>query len=115
MENESANRDTSLAAMTLARNAAEWISVNRPDISLGVEPKMLLVAEDDEFTLLELENYGKAGNAVKLCDGPFGDLWWCDPEGRETALHECLLYAVKGTAVASRRTVVIRFYRPDLA
>lgn len=98
-------------AMAHAQSAASWISVNRPDIALGVEPKTLLIAEDDEFSLPELEDFGRAGNAIKLFDGPFGGLWWCDPEGRETARHECVLYAAKATSVVSQRTVVLRFHR----
>lgn len=99
-------------AIAHAQSAASWISFNRPDIAFGVEPKILLIAEDDEFSLPELEDFGRAGNAVKLVDGPFGGLWWCDPQGRETARHECVLYAAKATSMVSQRTVVLRFHRP---
>lgn len=100
-------------AMAHARTAALWISANRPDVAMGVEPELRLVAEDDQFTLPELEDYGRSGNAVKLCSGDFGALWWCDPEGRQTSRHECLLYAAKATVEALPRTILLRFYRPE--
>jgi hypothetical protein len=99
-------------AMAHAQSAALWISSNRPDIAFDVQPKMLLVADEDEFALPELEDFGRAGSAVKLCSGPFGELWWRDPEGRETAHHECLLYVIKAASAATRRTVLLRFSRP---
>lgn len=101
----------SAAALTHAQSAAAWISSNRPDVYLGVEPKICLVANDDSLTLPQLEDYGRAGNAVKLCDGPFGELWWCDPEGRKSGLHQCLLYAAKVTSMVAGRTVLLRFHR----
>lgn len=97
-------------AIAHAKSAASWISFNRPDIALGVEPSILLVAEDDEFSLPELEHFGRTGSAVKLFDGSFGGLWWCEPQGCETALHECVLYAAKATSMVSQRTVVLRFH-----
>lgn len=104
---------SSQAAMADAQTAALWISANRPDVAMGVEPELLLVADDDVFTLPELEDYGRAGNAIKLFSGDFGDLWWCDPEGRKTFRHECLLYAAKATTGALSRTILMRFYRPE--
>ena len=101
------------AAMADARTAALWIAANRPDVAMGAEAELLLVADDDEFTLPELEDYGRAGNAIKLCSGIFGDLWWCDPEGRKVFRHQCLLFANKATHGASARTILLRFNRPQ--
>lgn len=100
-------------AMAHARTAAAWIAANRPDISFGVDAKLLLIAEDDCYTLVDLENSGRAGNSVLLSEGPFGKLWWCDPEGREAAIHECLLYAARGADAGSDRAVLIRFSRSE--
>ena len=99
------------AAMEHAKSAAMWIASHRPDISMSSEPRLLLIADDDNFTLPELEDYGNAGNAIMLCDGKFGKLWWCDPEGRETDTHTCLLYAKKANTFAQARTVILRFNR----
>lgn len=99
-------------AIAHARTAAKWIASNRPDISFGAEPGLMLIAEDDHYSLVDLEtSTGFAGNAVKLSDGVFGELWWCDPQGRETDIHECLVFAAKGTSGASARTVLMRFLR----
>lgn len=99
-------------AMAHARAAALWISCNRPDVAMGTEPDLKLVADDDSFTLPELEDFGRAGNAIKLCKGEFGELWWCDPEGRPTTSHTCLLQATKATQTASPRTILLRYFRP---
>jgi hypothetical protein len=96
--------------MSHAQSAVLWISYNRPDITLGVEPTILLVGDDDAFSLAELEDYGRAGNAVNLCEGPFGELWWCDPLGLERIVNTCLLYAAT-TSHFSRREVVLRYFR----
>ncbi|WP_155293121.1 hypothetical protein [Comamonas testosteroni] len=101
------------SALANAQKAALWISTNRPDVAMGLVPEIKLVAEDDVFTLPELEDYGRAGNAIKLCNLEFGDLWWCDPEGRPTASHKCLLYPPKASLAASARTALLRFYRPE--
>ncbi|TXH00077.1 MAG: hypothetical protein E6R08_01170 [Nevskiaceae bacterium] len=100
-------------AMAHARTAAAWVAANRPDISFGVEPDLMLVAEDDHYSLVHLEHSGRAGNSVLLSEGAFGALWWCDPQGRETATHECLLYAAKGTDAGSARSVLMRFNRGE--
>lgn len=100
-------------AMANAQKAALWISENRPDVAMGIAPDIKLVADDDVFTLPELEDYGRAGNAIKLCNLEFGVLWWCDPEGRPTESHMCLLYPPKTNQTASARTVLLRFYRPE--
>ena len=89
MRTDAVELETSSAhvAMADARKAAQWIAANRPDVAVGAEPVLLLVADDDVFTLPELEDYGRAGNAVRLCSGDFGDLWWCDPENRQVPLR----------------------------
>ena len=79
-------------------------------LAVGAEPVLLLVADDDVFTLPELEDYGRAGNAVRLCSGDFGDLWWCDPENRQVSSHQCLLFTKKDSQGASARTVLLRFH-----
>lgn len=99
--------------MEHARASAAWIAVNRPDVSFGAEPELLLIAEDDHYSLVALEDSGRAGNAVKLCDGEFGTLWWCDPEGRESDVHECLLQTVQGTNFTSARMVLMRYRRVE--
>jgi len=99
------------AAMIHAKAAAAWIAAHRPDVSFGAEPELQLIAESDHYSLVELEGSGYAGKAVKLTAGAFGDLWWCDPEGREPAVHDCLLYADQGAISASARTVLMRFRR----
>lgn len=100
------------AAMEHAKSAAMWIAAQRPDVSMGSEPMLLLIADDDNFSLPELEDYGRAGNAIMLCDGSFGQLWWCDPEGRKTASHECLLYTARATQTATSHTILLRFNLP---
>ena len=112
MRTDAVELETSSAhvAMADARKAAQWIAANRPDVAVGAEPVLLLVADDDVFTLPELEDYGRAGNAVRLCSGDFGDLWWCDPENRQVSSHQCLLFTKKDSQGASARTVILRFH-----
>ncbi|WNL48425.1 hypothetical protein RKE25_22105 (plasmid) [Dyella sp. BiH032] len=94
-------------ALEQARRAALWLTVNKDELTLGREPTIRLAPD---MSLAELEEFGRAGCAVKVASENFGELWWCDPEGRRTELQEFLLWA-RG----HRRpvTVSLRFARPS--
>ena len=77
-------------AIEQARNAAAWIATHRAELTFGAAPIIQLAPE---MTLPEMEDYGRLGNAIKIATDSFGDLWWCDPEGREVAMHQFLLHA----------------------
>jgi len=70
--------------------AAGWIADARPDLTFNAQPTVTL---DWDEGLSELERYGRAGIAVQLAEFHFGDLWWCDPEGRDVTAHRFLLLA----------------------
>ena len=75
-----------------AERLVEWIQQNRPDLTFGVVGQQFRIADDDRYGLSDLEDYGRAGDAVMLHENDTGQIWWCDPEGRTVDQHKFLLF-----------------------
>jgi hypothetical protein len=80
-------------------SVADWIARERGELTFGVRPQFIL-PESEDLTLADLESNGRAGNAVLLAKLESGDLWWCDPEGRATAIHRFALVGNDGKCKA---------------
>lgn len=70
--------------LSLATAAAAWVSASRPELTFGADPVFIRIAAPDSGSLGEFEGYGKKGNAVLIRDCQAGQIWWCDPEGRDS-------------------------------
>lgn len=70
--------------LLLATAAAAWVSASRPELTFGADPIFIRIAAPDSGSLGEFEGYGKKGNAVLIRDCQAGQIWWCDPEGRDS-------------------------------
>jgi hypothetical protein len=73
----------------------DWLRANRSDIARVGPMQSRLIADGDSLSLAELEGYGTAGNAVRVTMdglGDVGDLWWCDPEGRQPVMQRFAFY-----------------------
>lgn len=86
------------------RRVQEWLTANRSDIAPGATGHGGLIADDDSFSLPELEGYGAHGNAIRVAlEGlnEIGELWWCDPEERPTLMQRFAFYTKVGNTSAA--------------
>lgn len=89
-----------------AGRAIEWIQQNKPDLTFGVPGKLLSTPDDDHYGLSDLEDQGRAGNAVMVHASEIGQIWWCDPEDKVVDRHEFLVFVFGPNSNAS---YLIRF------
>jgi len=90
-----------------AKRAADWVVVHRPELTFGTAPDVLRIADDDVVSLAEFEDYGRNGNAVLIHEADFGEIWWCDPEGKKFSTSRFAFTKGSGCAVAYE----IRFHQ----
>lgn len=93
-----------------ARCAVDWITTQRPDLTFGAQPTLLRISQPDTGSLVEFEDYGRNGNAILLKEADFGQVWWCDPEGREVSTSRFAFTKGPGFRIAYE----IRFQRDVL-
>jgi hypothetical protein len=67
--------------------AADWIVANRPELTFGVPPKFSMIAEWSEQTSLAEFEQSHRGNAIRLHEADFGEVWWLDPGERTSFGH----------------------------